>query len=162
MPKASAPCLYFYPSDTMLSFPSFRTLTLVLVAFFGYSHSWSQTTNTPDIAPVLVFTVQAEGQPIVRALTHAIVCPAIQWDGKASQAMTPRATAAALSVRGDSAQKDTKAAVFDVLTCEAFWPVGAHHARVADHDVPAPRSAINRIVIIRDCSLGLMLTLAAQ
>jgi hypothetical protein len=53
-------------------------------------------------------------------------------------------------MRGDSAQKDTKAAVFDVLKCEARWPVGAQHARVAGHVVPAPRSAINRIVIIAD------------
>lgn len=162
MPKAFAPCLHFYQTNTMLSSPSLRTLALVLVALFGHSLSWSQTEPKPEIAPELVFTIQAEGRPIVRALTHATVCPAIKWDGKASVAMTRRAEAAALSLRGDSAQKDTKAAVFDVLTCEAHWPVGAHHARVADHDVPAPRSAINRIVIIRDCSLGLMLTLAAQ
>ena len=150
MPKAFAPCLHFYQTNTMLSSPSLRTLALVLVALFGHSLSWSQTEPKPEIAPELVFTIQAEGRPIVRALTHATVCPAIQWDGKASVAMTRRAEAAALSLRGDSAQKDTKAAVFDVLTCEAHWPVGAHHARVAGHAVPAPRSAINRIVIIAD------------
>lgn len=150
MPKASAPCLHFNQFDTMLTFPVFRTLALVLVAMFGHSLSWSLTTSGPEMAPDLVYTVQAEGQPIVRALTHATVCPAIQWDGKASQAMTPRATAATLPVRGGGAQKDTKAAVFDVLTCEARWPVGTQHAHVAGDTVPAPRSTINRIVIIAD------------
>ena len=150
MPKASVPCLHFYQSDTMLYSSVFGTLALLLVAMFGHALSWSQTASAPEMAPELVFSVQAEGQAIVRALTHATVCPAIQWDGQASQAMTPRATAATLLLRGDSAQKDTKAAVMDVLTCEARWPLGAQHARVAGTAVPAPRSNINRIVIIAD------------
>jgi hypothetical protein len=122
----------------------------VLLALLEHSTGWSQTVPGPVIAPDFVYTVQGQGQPIVRALTSAANCPAIQWDNNASQAMSPRASTEAFPVRGDSAQKDKKAVVFDVLTCEASWPVGAKHARVAGQAVPAPRDTINRIVFIAD------------
>ena len=103
------------------------------------------------VQPEAVFTVQAEDQrALVRALTRDIVCPAIAWDGQAAQPMTVRADPATVPLRGDSAQQDSKPAVFDVLTCEATWPAGVKQARVAGHDVPAPTSAIQRIVIIAD------------
>ena len=105
----------------------------------------------PAVPPEAVWTVQAEGQRVlVRALTRDLVCPAITWDSQAAQPMALRASAATVPVRGDSAQKDSKPAVFDVLTCEAAWPQGVRRARVADREVPAPASAIQRIVIIAD------------
>ena len=134
----------------MPSLPIFKSLTFVVVALFGNTNSWGQASSGLIKAPDFVYTVQAGGQPIVRVLTHATACPDIKWDGKTSQTLTPRATAATVSMRGDSAQKDTKEAVFDVMTCEASWPAGAKRARIAGRAVPAPRSTINRIVIIAD------------
>ena len=105
----------------------------------------------PAVPPEAVWTVQAEGQRVVvRALTRDRFCPAITWDSQAAQPMTVRADPATVALRGDSAQKDAKPAVFDVLTCEATWPAGVRQARVADREVPAPANKIQRIVIIAD------------
>ena len=114
-------------------------------------HSVCFAQSLPEVAPEFVFTVQAEGQnAVVRALTRAATCPAVSWDGQASRSMDVRAVAATPALRGDSAQKDSKQAVFDVLTCEARWPNGARRGRVAGQDVPAPHAQIKRIVLIGD------------
>lgn len=98
-----------------------------------------------------LFTVQAEGQrAVVRAITHASVCPSIAFDGQAAQAMQVRAAPATVPARSDAAQKDAKPAVFDVLTCEAAWPVGARSASVGGMAVPAPRTELRRITIVAD------------
>ncbi len=111
----------------------------------------SGLSTQPSVAPDAVFTLQADnGRSVVRVLTHAALCPPIEWDGKAAQAMTVRASAATVPMRADSGQKDSKAAAFDVLTCESAWPVGVTRATVAGHEVPAPRADIKRIVIIAD------------
>jgi hypothetical protein len=112
-------------------------------------------TDVPNAARVLapdsVFTVQAQGQSaVVRALTRASVCPVIEWDGASIQPMLMRAAAATVPMRDGGAQSDGKAAVFNVLSCEATWPAGVLRARVAGVDVPAPRQEIRRIVIIAD------------
>jgi hypothetical protein len=102
-------------------------------------------------APETVFTVLGNDQRAsVRAITRASACPMIEWDGITSQAMQVRAAAATAPLRADGAQKDSKAAVFDVLTCEAAWPAGAHSARIAGRDVPPPTADIKRIVIVAD------------
>jgi hypothetical protein len=121
----------------------------VLAALFIAPISLAQTASV--VQPDAVFTVQAEGRrAVVRALTRAAVCPLVEWDGQAAQPMAVRADPATVQVRGDSAQKDSKPAVFDVLTCEATWPAGVKRARVAGQIVPAPVSIIQRIVIIAD------------
>ncbi len=104
-----------------------------------------------EVQPDAAFTVQGEGQrAVVRALTRAAVCPDVEWDGQGAQPMTVRASPATIGARADSAQKDGKPAVFDVLTCEAIWPAGVRGARVAGLAIPAPAGAIQRIVIIAD------------
>jgi len=131
----------------------FSISQIFLLAFFtltSHSSSWSQVVPAPVELDAL-FTVQAEDQHmIVRALTRAPVCPGVEWDGQAAQPMLLRASPATIPVRGDSAQKDSKEAVFDVLTCEAAWPAGVTRARVAGRNVPAPSADIRRIVIIAD------------
>jgi hypothetical protein len=98
-----------------------------------------------------VFTIRGSDQSAsVRAITRASACPTIEWDAKTSQVMQVRAAAATVPARADSAQKDSKEAVFDALTCEAAWPAGARSARIAGRDVPAPRADIKRIVIVAD------------
>jgi hypothetical protein len=111
----------------------------------------SRLATSPTMAPEAVFTVQADNKhPIVRVLTQAATCPPIEWDGKTGQPMTVRANAATVPMRVDSGQSDNKAAMFDVLTCEATWPAGTARAQIAGHEVPAPRSEIKRIVIVAD------------
>lgn len=98
-----------------------------------------------------VFTVRGSDQSAsVRAITRSSACPTIEWDGKTSQVMQVRASAATAPLRADSAQKDSKEAVFDVLTCEAAWPANARSARIAGRDVPLPTADIKRIVIVAD------------
>ena len=104
-----------------------------LAALLSLAACSSATTSATaaEMAPVL-FTVQAEGQSaVVRAITHAPVCPGIQWDQKTAVPMTVRAMPAVVAVRAGGAQTDNKEAIFDVLTCEAAWPAGALRARVA-------------------------------
>ena len=132
-----------------LPFPDGRFWFLLGAAALVHSVCFAQ--SLPELAPESVFTVQAEGQNVmVRVLTRATVCPAVSWDGQAGRRMDVRAAAATPALRGDSAQKDSKVAVFDVLTCEARWPMGALRGRVAGQDVPAPRAEIKRIVLIGD------------
>lgn len=108
--------------------------------------------NAPSsVAPEAIFTVQAEDhQAIVRVITRAPQCPGIQWDEKPPVAMTVRALPATIAGRNDTAQKDHKSVVFDVMTCEADWPAGTQKARIAGRTVAAPKAVINRIVIIAD------------
>ncbi len=107
--------------------------------------------TVPEAEPDFVFTVQAEGQhAILRALTRAPICPGVEWDGRAAQPMGRRADAAIVPVRGDSAQAESRPAIFDVLTCEANWPQGVRQARVAGREVAAPHTEIKRIVLIGD------------
>ena len=116
-----------------------------------HTHAVAQDAPTTAADPIAVFTVQAEGKSaIARVVTRAATCPAIVWNGKYAQSMTVRAAPATVAVRGDSAQSDSKPAVFDVLTCEANWPQGITSARVGQQVVPAPRAGINRIVLIAD------------
>lgn len=135
----------------MLTFQNFWTFAATLFAALfisACSHSPTGTaTNTPEAA----FTVQAEGQrAVVRVVTRATACPDIAWEGQAPQRMELRAAPAMPPVRQDSGQHNTKAAIFDVLTCEATWPLGVTYADVAGHRMSAPQSEIRRIVIVAD------------
>ena len=123
---------------------------LLVTGCAGKSHF--KTSSTIDT----VYTVQAEGErAVVRVITRASSCPAVQWDSAAPSAMQVRASPAVVSVRTDGAQNDSKAAAFAVLTCEAVWPPAAKAALVlapneAPQAVPARKAQINRIVIVAD------------
>jgi Calcineurin-like phosphoesterase len=127
---------------------TFAVSFLATLLISACSHSPTHvTSNTPEA----VFTVQAEGQrAMVRVVTRAAACPDIAWDGQAPQRMRQRAAPATPRVRQDSGQADNKAAVFDVLTCEAAWAQGVAYAEVAGHRLSAPASEIRRIVIVAD------------
>lgn len=135
----------------MLIFQNFWTVAATLLAAFLVSACSHSPTRTVTNAPETVFTVQAEGQrAVLRVVTRAPACPDIAWDGQAPQRMLQRAAPATPRVRQDSGQADNKAAVFDVLTCEATWAQGAAFADVAGHRITAPKSEISRIVIVAD------------
>jgi Calcineurin-like phosphoesterase len=98
-----------------------------------------------------IYTVKGENdRSIVRLITRAENCPSITWDERAPEPMHIRAVPAVIAPRGDSAQTDSKPATFDVLTCEAPWPTDAKRAMVGQKNVPAPRTDVQRIVLIGD------------
>jgi hypothetical protein len=124
-----------------------RALTLFAVA--AHATCFGQT--APATPPDALFTVLAQDQQaVVRVLTQALVCPGIEWDDQAARRMSVRAPGATVPRRSGSAQKESKPAVFQVLTCEAAWPAGIKRARVAGRELPAPQPDIRRIVIIAD------------
>lgn len=98
-----------------------------------------------------LFTVHGKGGgSMVRVITRSNQCPDIVWAGDQRQRMSVRVGAALLPLRGDSGQRDSKPAHFDVLTCEAAWPTGVAIAKVEGRAVPAPPKEIRRIVLIAD------------
>lgn len=100
-----------------------------------------------------VFTVQAENErAVVRAITRNAVCPEISWHNGRRDTMRVRAAAAQVPQRGDSAQADSKPALFDALTCEIDWPHDASSAVIGGRAVPAPKAHqdIRRLVVIAD------------
>ena len=64
--------------------------------------------------------------------------------------MQVRAPQATLPVRSDATQADSKPSVFDVMSCEATWPVKAQFAKIDGQAVPAPPRQIQRILIVAD------------
>ena len=108
------------------------------------------STATPSMIDAL-FTVQGtNSDSLVRVVTRSEHCPDVVWSGDQRQRMSVRAEPALLPLRGDSSQRDSKPAHFDVLTCEAVWPTGVASAMVENRSVPAPRKEIRRIVLIAD------------
>ena len=135
----------------MLIFQNFWTFAATLFAALFISACAHSPTAAATNTPEAVFTVQAEGQrAVLRVVTRAAACPDLAWEGKAPQRMPQRAAPATPPVRQDSGQADNKAAVFDVLTCEATWAQGAAFADVTGQRIQAPKSEIRRIVIVAD------------
>ena len=138
-------------NKTMRKTWALRAMVLSFAALLVHGKSMGQPAVDPADDPIAVFTVQAEGkQALVRVLTQATLCPTIVWNGNFAQRMATRVEADTIAQRGDSAQSDSKPALFDVLTCESNWPVGITSARVGRFKVPGPKSHIDRIVVIAD------------
>jgi hypothetical protein len=129
-----------------------RLFILMILMFVNGHASLASVLDTAlTVTPGAVFTLQGEGQrAVVYVLTRADSCPSISWGGKLLEVMSLRVAAATLPARLDAAQADNKPAVFDVRTCEATWPQGAHSASEAGTTLSALRADIKRIVIIAD------------
>ncbi len=119
------------------------------LAAFAVPSSRAAALTNPQPDPVYV-VLGPDHHVVVRALTQAASCPAIEWNGGPAQGMALRALPARVPARTGSAQTQSKEAVFDLRVCEAQWPLGVSSARVAGQEVPAPRKDIRRIVIIAD------------
>ena len=82
-----------------------------------------------------------EGVPVVRVITAAAQCPALDVDG-AAIAMTVRMPAETIPVRPSRPDlPPPKPSVFPVMTCEATLPVNAQRASVAGQSLPLPKAA---------------------
>ena len=105
----------------------------------------------PVAAIEAAYTVIGEGgRATARVLTQAVSCPGIALDEAPAVTMALRAAPAIVATRSGGAQADNKEAAFAVLTCEAELPPGIRRARVGGVDLPLPRAAIERIVIVAD------------
>lgn len=91
-----------------------------------------------------------EGRPVVRVITAASTCPTLVVDGSAValSIRMPPATIAARPARPGGAP--SKAAVFDVTTCEATLPVGVATAAIDGVPLPLPKVQPQRIVVLGD------------
>ena len=91
-----------------------------------------------------------EGVPVVRVITSAARCPAIDVDG-ASTPMTVRMAPATIPVRPSRADLPApKPSAFPVLTCEATLSKSAASASIAGKPLPLPKRNPQRIVLIGD------------
>lgn len=100
--------------------------------------------------PLQAYTLLGEqGRTLVRVVTDADTCPRVRVDGRRQLAMSQRAPKEEIAARG-SAQPDSKAADFPVLTCELQLPPGIRRASVAGQALPLPRRSVRRIVVIGD------------
>ena len=126
---------------------------LIISALFGLIFLHACVDEQPKLTAVPIesaYTIEATAnRTLVRAVTRATTCPHVVFDNDVPVLMQTRAQPAAVASRDDNGQPVTKAAVFDVLTCESEWKSGAKSARVEGVTVPAPH-AIHRIVIVSD------------
>ncbi len=99
-----------------------------------------------------------EGAPVVRVITAAAQCPALDVDG-ASVPMRVRLPAQTVPVRTTRSDlPPPKPSEFPVTTCEATLPVTAQRASVAGHPLPMPKAQPRRIVVIGDTGCRLIPT----
>jgi Calcineurin-like phosphoesterase len=97
------------------------------------------------------FVVLGEnGVPVVRVITVASTCPALDVDG-ASQSMNVRAAPVIEALRPTvSAPALSKASAFPVLTCELRLTAATNRAAVGGRALPLPKRSPQRIVVIGD------------
>lgn len=91
-----------------------------------------------------------QGQPVARAITTDALCPAITQDG-VSRRMSLRAAAATEAQRKSvSRPEDSKASVFNVLTCESAISATTRAASIEGIALPLPKAAAQKIIVIGD------------
>jgi Calcineurin-like phosphoesterase len=97
------------------------------------------------------FVVLGEGGvPVVRVITLASTCPAVEVDG-VSQAMKVRALPATEALRPTlSTPAQSKPSAFPVLACELALTTATGRALVSGRTLPLPKRSPQRIVVIGD------------
>ena len=110
-------------------------------------------TSPPPLPPGIDYRyvlLGPEGVPVVRAITSAAQCPALDVDGKPTP-MTVRMPPATIPVRPSRSDlPPPKASAFPVLTCEAMLSKSAVSASIAGKRLPLPKPDPQRIVLIGD------------
>lgn len=91
-----------------------------------------------------------DGTAVVRAIVPASACPSLLADGR-ELAMRVRAPAETVPQRPTASRaEESKPSSFPVLTCEAVLPSGVRAASVGGRDLPLPKPAAARIVVVGD------------
>ena len=127
----------------------------------GCKATFNVQVTCPDdsaLAETAWVEVGANNQAIARLITPYTVCPTISVDGVSSP-MTVRALPATLPLRTTSTDTtlaaamtsgNSKPSAFTTTTCEFLVPAGAIAATVAGINLPLPKPAVNRVVIVGD------------
>jgi len=115
-------------------------LPLLLAAGAAPLHAATYTQAWVEMAP--------DGGSLVRVVTTADACPALQVDRRAIPT-AQRAAPADLPVRANKAQVPTPAS-FPDRVCEVALPRGTSHASLAGQPLALPPAQMNRIVVIGD------------
>lgn len=91
-----------------------------------------------------------QGKPIARVITKDLVCPMLYQDEHA-EPMQTRAAPSRPALRSTASKpEESKPSDFPVLVCEANLRPALHRLRVANRDLPIPKSNIQKIVVIGD------------
>ncbi|MBI3284413.1 MAG: metallophosphoesterase [Burkholderiales bacterium] len=123
----------------------------IALAIAGLSAACSHLeTRQPPALQAAWVVLGEQGLAVARVITSDAQCPVLLQDG-AAQTMRVRAAAASVAQRKTiSKAQDTKPAAFPVLTCEAALEAGARSASVGGRDLPLPKPAPQKIVVIGD------------
>lgn len=123
---------------------------LVLVATPNIAQASPATAPVRDPTQTSYVVMGANGMATARVITEASSCPALLVDGVA-MAMTIRSAPGTAALRPTlSTAENSKASVFNVLTCESGIAKGARRISVSGHRLPTPRKLVRRIVVIGD------------
>jgi hypothetical protein len=126
------------------------TATAVLLAACTPSVSLLPAGSNADPIRAAFVVLGEGGVPVVRVITVAPACPAVDVDG-APRAMNVRAAPAAEALRPTlSTPELSKPSAFPVLTCDLILAAAASRAVVGGHALPLPKRSPQRIVVIGD------------
>ena len=124
-----------------------RLATILAAALCGCA---SQSSQPPAPADYRYVLLGPEGIPVVRVITSAAECPAIDVDG-ISHPMSVRMPPATIPVRPSRSDlPPPKASAFPVLTCETTLPPTTRSASIGGEALPLPKANPQRIVLIGD------------
>ncbi|MDY7539438.1 metallophosphoesterase [Undibacterium sp. 5I1] len=139
--------------------PLVRLSALSLLAVLS-ACSTVKTTSAPDQASsstaakssvLYSWVVLGEnGQAVARSVTQDAVCPSMIIDGT-TQIMQVRAAAGTVTQRVTaSSAEDSKPSDFPILTCEATLSPAIKSASIAGQNLPLPKAAPQKIIVIGD------------
>jgi Calcineurin-like phosphoesterase len=135
----------------MVSISAIQTSFIAIIFVVSMTQTACVSLTPSHSALQALFTVRgAEQTASVRVIARAASCPQITWDDHAPHAMAVRVAADSDPIPTVANPLDRAAARFDVLTCEATWPLGARRAHVLGQRLTAPVKDPQTIVIIAD------------
>ncbi|OYY68039.1 metallophosphoesterase [Sphingomonas sp. 28-63-12] len=121
-----------------------------LAATPSFGQASPSTKRGGDLIKAGYVVMGPQGIATARVITEASKCPPMLVDGHAVP-MTVRSPPGTAALRPTlSTAENSKASVFNVLTCEAVIASGARRISVAGHRLPAPPKLVRRIVVIGD------------
>lgn len=124
-----------------------RVATILAAVLCGCASPSLQPPVRADYRYVLL---GPEGVPVVRVVTSATECPAIEVDG-VSRPMSVRMPPETVPVRPSRSDlPPPKPSVFPVLTCEASLAPGVRSASIGGVALPLPNANPQRIVLVGD------------
>jgi len=121
----------------------------------------------PPIAPTAprdhaYVVLGPDGAAVVRAITPSATCPSLAIDGVATPMALRRAAGTVAQRPSVTPAALSKSAAFPVTTCELAIPPGTKRVMLAGRDLPLPRAASRRIVVLGDTGCRILGPIDAQ